>query len=206
MSPTSTQVAIGKNGSTDLTVPMSKDAYLDAQVAASFANFDGKMGKFVQGADKNPMPHGQYVFHADEFQIGFRKFNGPGNLPDVVATRFFDPDPIPQRPSDETEEGLDGNETYVWQHFNAVPLTHIESGEQYLFSTASKSGCKAIANVAKAYKRKSALPIVKLEVSSYKHQRFGKVMVPVFVIVAWRDSAPTAELATREVLDDSIPF
>jgi hypothetical protein len=196
------------NGSTELTVPMSKDAYLDTQVAASFANFDGKMGKFVQGPDKANLPDGQYVFHADELQIGFRKFNGPGNLPDVVAIRFFGADPIPQRPSDETDEGLDGNQTYVWQHFNAVPLTHIESGETFLFSTASKSGCKAIANVATAYKRKgrNALPIVKLEVSSYKHQRFGKVMVPVFVIISWRDNAPAAELTSREILDDDIPF
>jgi hypothetical protein len=169
---------------------MSKDAYLDAQVATSFASFDGKMGKWTHAADKNPMPDGQYVLHADEFQIGFRKFNGPGNLPDAVASRFFGPDPMPQRPSDEMEESLDGNETYAWQFFNAVPLTHVESGETFLFSTASKSGCKAIANVTKAYKRKgSALAIVKLEVSSYKHQRFGKVMIPVFVIVAWRDSA-----------------
>jgi hypothetical protein len=190
---------------------MSREQYLDAQVGNNhaFASFDGKMGSFVYGADKTAMPAGEYLARIDELQVGFRKFNGPGELPDVVSVRFYGADPLPTRPSEETVEGLDGGEQFVWQHFNALPLEHVESGETFLFSTVSKTGRKAVANLCQAYdrKKKVALPVVRLEVSSFKHKdpRVGKVKVPVFAVMSWQaDEAPRA--GARPDFDDDIPF
>jgi len=193
------------------TVTMSRQQYIDAQAGSNhaFASFDGKAGQFVYGADKTPMPPGEYLARVDELQVGFRKFNGPGQLPDVVAVRFYGEDPLPHRPSDETEEGMSGEEQFIWTHFNALPLEHAESGETFLFSTASKTGRKAVANLCQAFDRKKrqALPHVKLEVSSFKHKdpRVGKVKIPVFAVTSWECDEPVKNGA-RPDFDDDIPF
>jgi hypothetical protein len=64
---------------------------------------------------------------------------------------------------------------------------------RFAFSASSDGGRKAIATLAlTASKRQDkALPIVKLETSSYMHRQFGKVWTPVFTIVGW-ESAPPA--------------
>ena len=190
---------------TDLVLTMSADAAID-HLAGDFyqnMNFDGKAGGFHYGADKTSAPDGEYEALSARASAGQRRFKGKGELPDIVAVELSSGKPIPQRPDDETVTGLDGNEAYAWQYFMSVPLLHVTTGETFLFSTASKTGLRALARLLKACRNKTGNPLVKLQTSSFKHERFGKVLVPAFTIVGWSESASEAP---RHDLDDDIPF
>ena len=56
----------------------------------------------------------------------------------------------------------------------------------------------------------TGLPVIRLNVDSYKHRTFGKVMVPVLPIVAWRSERellggePGLDVELNDSIDDII--
>jgi hypothetical protein len=205
---------------------LSDDAYRTKYFAdnagsqGTFCQFDGKAGKFVRTSDKTELPGGTYTALIDGMQIGWLKFNGEGEPPTEEVGLIYDGYVMPLRNSlgnldpGEWAEGLNGEPQDPWLHVNRIPFEHCDSGEIFLFSTTSKTGRRAAANLASAYNRtrrsssQHLVPIVRLETSSFKHRdaRIGHVKVPVFAIEKWvpRDSA--SEPALVEMLNDEVPF
>ena len=64
------------------------------------------------------------------------------------------------------------------------------------FVTTNDAGIGAIGKLCTIFGHRmgngdSGLPIIKLEVTSYIHKRFGPVEIPNLVIQSWHDSKPS---------------
>lgn len=77
-----------------------------------------------------------------------------------------------------------------WQFTNVLGLKDAKTGEEYTFSTSSRGGIGAIGQLCKEYgklyrMKPGFLPVIELQVDSYKHSDYGKVWVPVLKLVDW---------------------
>jgi hypothetical protein len=80
-------------------------------------------------------------------------------------------------------------------------LTGEDANMDARFTTTSKGGKRAVHDLAVAIAtqvdkdQSKPVPVVRLKVDSYKHTKYGKVLVPVFEIVDWisMDGEPKAE-------------
>lgn len=77
-----------------------------------------------------------------------------------------------------------------WQFTNVLGLKDAKSGEEYTFATSSRGGIGAIGQLCKEYgkvyrMKPGFLPVIELQVDSYKHSEYGKVHVPVLKLVEW---------------------
>jgi len=81
-----------------------------------------------------------------------------------------------------------------WQFSMRLPLVDLESGEKYLFETASGGGRDALGNLAEAYadhrethESDQQLPLIELNVGQYDHPSYGQVFTPQLDILKWID-------------------
>jgi hypothetical protein len=92
-----------------------------------------------------------------------------------------------------------------------LPITLLDSGETFVFSTSSKGGLSAFHKLIRAYGTRVAkekvpgLPVVELKADSYKHPRYGKIFKPYFGIVNWTD-ADQKPLSAADDMADEVPF
>jgi hypothetical protein len=92
-------------------------------------------------------------------------------------------------------------------------MENTETGDVAVFVTGSHGGRSAIGKLLNVFARNpsAGLPIVRLNVASYKHRTYGRIEVPDFPIVG-RTGVPaqpqTIEPAGtgNSELDDEIPF
>ena len=82
-----------------------------------------------------------------------------------------------------------------WQMTFYLPLVDPNDDELYVFSTSSKGGRDALANLQEAYadnrefhpQDAHKLPLVTLSTDHYTHPEYGRVETPLFEIVRWVD-------------------
>lgn len=107
----------------------------------------------------------------------------------------------------EWEVDSDGNLRDPWQFTNELPLADPNTGEQLVFSTASKGGIGAIGNLCKAYGRDWAkhpglVPLIEIGTDKYKHRDAsrGWIKVPVLTLVDWIDNSgmPIPDAASND--------
>lgn len=87
-----------------------------------------------------------------------------------------------------------------WQFTNSLPLKDPKTGEEYLFSTSSKGGIRALGKFLKAYgveyrQKPGRLPVIELQADDYAHpnKSYGRIDVPVLPLVNWVDEAELVE-------------
>jgi hypothetical protein len=114
----------------------------------------------------------------------------------------------------EWTDGSDGKPRDPWQFTNSIVLVNPETEAVYTFQPSSRGGISAIGELCRAYGRRmrshpDELPLIALDVSSYKHRikELGEIRVPVLRVVDWvKGDATTAVVAQQGGMDDEIPF
>jgi hypothetical protein len=130
---------------------------------------------------------------------------------------------------DETtwEKDLNGQLRDPWQLTQYLPAVD-ENGEVYTFSTTSRGGIGAIADLSRHYGNNRRVhaddfPVITLQVGSYQHQnpQFGRIKFPTFKREGWAskstfwsaigademmDAPQAEEVNLSREMDDSIPF
>jgi hypothetical protein len=182
-----------------------------------------KDGLFVTSDDDQPIDADTDFFAlADEVQIGWIKYGQEeGDETQRVAGLFYDGFALPPRASlgdlDESEwpPGLSGTPEDPWKHFQNLVLERVDTRELFTFSTASKTGRRAVGNLLKHYDRLQRahpgdVPIVKLRPGGFNHTdpRIGWVPTPMFCVVghASRNAAATPDTSPGGDMNDEIPI
>jgi hypothetical protein len=183
-------------------MPETKDAFLEYATEGG-GQFGERLrfvkGDWLYGADK--APDGRYLAGVDQLARGWTRreknkpveyrivFVGNGKKP---ATR----EELGHTDALSWEQDGNGDPKDPWQLQSFLPLTHIESGENFVWVFDSKGAEKAARKLALAYAKRGCgpLPIVVLEVGGYEHERYGWQDTPVLKVVDWQDKdglAPT---------------
>jgi hypothetical protein len=159
------------------------------------------------------------IAHVDQIARGWVKFRD-NKVVDQRIGKSVDGFVMPARDElgdqDKTQWERDpsGEERDPWVEQYYLPMESTETGDVAVFVTGSQGGQSAISKLLKVFARKASagLPIIRLNVASYKHRTYGRIETPDFTIVG-RTGVPaqptqTIELAgasSRE-LDDEIPL
>jgi hypothetical protein len=97
-----------------------------------------------------------------------------------------------------------------WSFQWYLPLEDAETGEVVVFVTASHGGRSAVGSLCRIVGRnvRKGTPIIRLNVSSYRHKTYGRIETPDFPIVGWAGVPATEVIApgAAKELDDEIPF
>jgi hypothetical protein len=195
------------------------DEIAPTSIAGRLVKFS-KDGEFVVGDDEAISGDDLFVALCGETQIGWIKFNGKDTPPSRVAGLLYGDFRLPPRESlgdtDEAqwEDGLSGAPEDPWKcQFNLV-LQSVTTSELYTFTTMSKVGRRAVANLLRHYDRLQQtnpgdVPVVSMKPGGYTHKKIGWVATPMFVIVGHtpRDSAAQPDTSVADDMGgDSIPF
>jgi len=91
-------------------------------------------------------------------------------------------------------------------------LTGEDANMEARFTTTSKGGKRAVHELAIAIAaqvdkdQSKPVPVVRLKVDSYKHTKYGKVLIPVFEIVDWMSmDGETATPADKTPAEEAAP-
>ncbi len=167
---------------------------LAASVAAaptsggSFMKFT-KFGEWSYGAEDTPVEEGsQWAVNPNGFLHGWiawgdKAHGNEGTKVDEVMCSAAEPHPACPDP-------VAGN----WSQQRAIQLACIsgeDEGLNVMFNTNSRGGLNCYNEIVKEVVRKiqagetKIVPIVELEADHYMHNTYGKIFVPVMVVVAW---------------------
>ena len=192
-------------------------------------------GEFLAGEDNETIPPKKKMVAAlDLLTIGYVHWSGGKPIEHrmiLVANGVQPPRRAELGDTDPTqweEKDASGAPRDPWQLTQYLPMV-AEDGKLFTFSTSSRGGIGAIANLARHYARGRAghpnsFPVIELQVEAYQHSNsaFGRIKVPVLKCVGWESKstffkaagmeAPAVEedafgaKAAADKMDDSIPF
>jgi hypothetical protein len=173
-----------------------------------------KQGEWVYGADETELPDGtRLILGINTLEEGWIKWveQKPVERRMGLTAEGFRPAERSELGDDdpgEWEEDADGKPRDPWRLTSEVQLLNPETGDRFKFSTASKGGLAAVADVSGVYGNRlqdeedpELVPVVLLRSSSYKNKKYGgKTMVPVFELTdKWVKPEPKkAEPAARK--------
>src|SRR5262245_41926987 len=193
-------------------------------------------GDYLAGEEGVPVPIGtQFTANVSELLVGWVRWTD--NKPtDHCMYRVADGQALPKRAElgdlDKSlwETDNHGERRDPWQFTNYLPLMN-EAGELFTFTTASRGGIGAIAELCRRYSRHHSrhpdvLPIIALDVDSYQHKvkEYGRIKFPKFTPMGWASkskfdealvaaglTASESEAATplpsaQDEMSDQIPF
>jgi len=107
------------------------------------------------------------------------------------------------------ESDDEGQRRDPWQMSNYLVMADPESKRLYTFATSSRGGLGAVGELCKVYgktirQRPGQIPLVKLDVGSYKHRdpQKGRIKFPVFQIVGWADEAAYLALIAGDAVNE----
>lgn len=187
-------------------------------------------GDWLVGREGDEVAIGtRYVANVLDLKVGYMKWvdgKPVENRMGRVMDRFMPPvrSSLGDTDEEEWETDQDGNPRDPWQLTNTLILKADDSDELFTFSTSSKGGIGAIGKLAGEFgkhmrARPNELPIIALDVDSYKHsdKSRGRIKVPVLKVVGWTDKnafeealaadeAAAAEAEGAEAGEDEIPF
>jgi hypothetical protein len=188
---------------------------IDKFVGAPFLKFS-KQGEF-EVSDTETIPDGTKVIaHVDEVELGWQKWVD-GRPVDRRVGRIADKFIPAQRSAlGDTNEQMwelqdDGTRRDPWQFQMTLPVTRLDNGERYDFSTSSRGGLGCVNRLVRDFGRRvrdekvPGKPIVTLKADFYKHRKYGKIFVPTMPVVNWTgpDGKPLSAAAD---LNDEIPL
>jgi hypothetical protein len=174
------------------------------------------MGKYFIGDDE--VTGCEYIAYVDQMARGFVKFVG-GKVTEQRVGKVADGFRAPARQElgdlDESlwEKDTTGKPRDPWSHQFYIPMSSVETGDTAVFVTSSHGGKGAVGRLSDLYARniRNGRPIIKLAVESYRHQTFGRIETPNFMLVSWDQAAINSERdvvvdARSNDMNDDIPF
>ena len=217
--------AVQDNSSAVPAAEFAGDPYASYGAAAAaggtpFLKFD--RGTFKFGLDDDELPLGtRLVANMPEAQIGWIKWLGGEVVQEamVCLAEGFRPayrDDLGDMDESLWEKNPQGNPIDPWSFTNTVPFKDPATGAEYVFTTSSKGGVRAIGKLCMAYgserlKNARKLPVVEIGSSSYRHKVYGEVHFPTFSIVEGRSedeliNGTDSATAADDDLNDEVPF
>jgi hypothetical protein len=191
------------------------DANIGADMDGVLLRFNGKVGKFFKGAEKEEVPFGRRLKLAPpSVQDGWQKWDS-GKIGDQRFREWNSTQPpifrdeLGDMHEDAWPEGKD-----PWSGTILVALRDAK-GEMLKFATNSKGGENAIRRVLREWRRDRAahpgeVPVVELGCDSYVHKKHRtEIITPRFMIVGWcawdDDMAAMTKVATSVGLKATTP-
>lgn len=182
---------------------------------------DGRTMKFVKGdylVGKDGAvlpPRTQLVAIMNSLMVGWVKWRGGKATGDsrmgYVADGFLPPrrSDLDDDQSDRWETDRDGDLVDPWQFTNQIVFIDPATKGIFTFSTSSRGGFNAIADLCKLHAMAPArsYAIVSLDVGSYQHadKTIGRVRFPVFAPVGRVDATPYDEALARSRGENASP-
>jgi hypothetical protein len=182
-----------------------------------------KFGEYVAGEDEKIPLGTELIAEMASLATGWTKWVD-GKPVEQAFGRVLDGFKPPRRQElGDTDEALwptddNNNPKDPWRFQNRLVLHSKDGEEVYTFTTGSRGGINAIAELSGKYgrhvrKNPGALPLIALDSGSYQHgnKAFGEIRYPIFRIVGWinteADALPIAPPETAaEEMEDVIPF
>jgi hypothetical protein len=207
-----------KQTATAVAVALASNPFLE--VAAEGGDNVGTLLKFTKGrwkiGDEAVKEGTEYVCHLPQAMRGWIKFEG-GKVTDRRIGKIADRFPMPEReelgdndPKRWTEKDAKGEPRDPWVKQYYLPLVSVASGELVTFVTGSHGGRTAVQDLCRVYgykARPGELPIVALQVRSYKHEHYGTIENPKFAIVGWDGAGGVSPApSVADEMADEIPF
>ena len=159
-----------------------------------------KYGEWVSGKDEDEIERDQrFVAVMDQLMVGWQKWSEGKPAEQeagLIAECYRPPSRKDLGDNDETEWERDerGDPRDPWQKTNWLILKEEAGDALFTWSPSSKGGLSAIGQLCERYgkmirQKPGQFPVVELQASSYRHERFGKLFVPVLKVVGWTDKA-----------------
>jgi hypothetical protein len=184
-----------------------------------FSKGDWTAGQYEEEIDEGS----RFVAIMDELLVGWIKWEG-GRPVEHEMGKITDGFRPPARKdlgdNDETlwERDDRGDPRDPWVRTNYLILKEEEGDRLFTFAPSSRGGLSAVGLLCDTYgkmirQNPDQFPVVAIETSSYRHDTYGKIKVPVLKVVGWTDKAST--LAALEAgasdsrngdTDDNTPF
>ena len=186
------------------------DAFVDDAGAANVQYLKFVKGEFVHGAEEMSIdPEEQFAVDVMSLRHGFICW-GDGAVLGEEMKRVVDGRVDEDGLEDYTDQGGE------WRDQTSIEFTSLDDGAVYQFKTSSFGGRKAVAQVVSAVSQRrkkgesAGVPVITMGGDSYRHQKYGKVFVPVFSVVDWLapgQSDHSNDPVEGEIVDeDDIPF
>lgn len=168
-----------------------------------------KGGFFVYGQDDVDTEDGSlWAVNPASFAIGYVCWPSEGTgKPLGEEMRGITQDPIEESQLPQRPGGL-------WQQqaqMNLMCVSGEDTGIEVVFKASSKGGIngfndflnQVMIHLKNNPGTEKVVPVIKLEVNSYKHQTYGKIYTPVFAIDSWTsmDSMPTPAAEDEPLLE-----
>lgn len=170
-------------------------------------------GDWTAGQSEDEIDEGtRFVAVMDELMIGWVRWSG-GRPVEHQMIRLADGYRPAKRSElgDTNEDAWDTDNTGKprdpWQFTNYLILKEEEGDRLYTFAPSSRGGLSAVGQVCDVYNKTMRLkpdqfPIVEIGTSSYKHDSYGKIKVPVLKVVGWTKKAEAMAALDASGSDD----
>jgi hypothetical protein len=168
-------------------------------------------GDYTYGMEDNILEEGtQVIVDMNTLSVGWQKWvdSKPVDANMGLVNEGFQPKrrkELGDLDEDEWEVDETSNKPRdPWQFTNLCIMRQLgTSGEDeglYTFATSSRGGINAMGTLCKIYGKKvredeDALPIIELNVDSYKHSnpQYGRIKIPVLDVVGWGTQADVTD-------------
>ncbi len=210
-----------------VTVPSDGSEFQQYADAIAPRNIVGKLLKFSKG-DYTAGDGGEQIAEGtrlvavmDELWTGWTRWENNKPAESRIG-RVVDKFAPPQRPelgnNDRDEWPVDdqGDPRDPWQFGNYLVLKDPETGEFFTFTTGTRGGITAIADLCRHYARDvkqhpGTYPVIALKADSYAHpnRAYGRVKIPVLTVVGRvvRDDTSSGGMqSAADDMDDQIPW
>ena len=206
-------------------IPAINDDGVDAisewceEEAAGFAAYlKFVKGEYQHGMEAEVLPIGtRLVPDMRQLRAGYIKWND-GEVLDQRIGLVANREAVNREDLGDHDENLwprdqDGTSTDPWQQVRTLPMKDPATGTEYVFTTSSQGGNRAVVMFTARWKRQykdniGKLPILEIGSDSYPHRTYGKVHYPVFRLVDWETEENLKngqESDTASFLNDEIP-
>lgn len=171
-----------------------------------------KGGFFVYGQDETEVEEGSlWAVNPNSFMVGYIAWPAEGTgKPLGEEMRTITEDPLVHSTLPDV-----GAPWVQQAGFQVMCISGEDTGQQCIFKSSSKGGLRGVndfLNEVMAHLQanpgtEETVPVLKLEVESYKHSTYGKINTPTFTIQKWVkiDEMPVAEEEDLEPEVDAEP-
>jgi len=154
-----------------------------------YLKFDFKAGEFVYGQEETLVEEDElFAANIATLSKGYICWEGGKPVGEVML-------PIASGQSVSKADLEDHPDSDGWQEQSSIEFQSLETGETLLFKSSSGGGKSALSALSKEFINRlkrgehDTVPVVSMQVGGYKHNKFGKINTPKFVVDHWLSPA-----------------
>ena len=170
-------------------------------------------GDWSAGSNDEEIDEGtRFVAVMDELMVGWVKWENNRPVQHEMGRLIDGFRPAKRKDlgdNDETmwERDNRGEPRDPWQLTNYLILKEEQGDRLFTFAPSSRGGIGAVAQLSEQYgkmnrQKPDAFPVVEIETSSYKHDSYGRIKIPVLKLVGWAPKASAMALLEANQADD----